>query len=188
MTPDHRRIKLRTASPPEGTTPSTTGNAPQDGSDSGTALRCFTRNSTGLSGKASRSIARLPTMPLSSRVIIDQLTPLLPKDNKEVSTQVKCLHATLDAVTMTDPTLDHGYRRRGQDPDHHQSPHRDSANNLSRSPHKHNQGQGDLRNIISNRDAHDWIKNQHQERGRLERERRDKWDRDFYNPYYDQRA
>jgi hypothetical protein len=45
---------------------------------------------------------------LASRVIFDQLTPLLHKDSKEVNTQVKCLHAMLDAATMTDPTLQRG--------------------------------------------------------------------------------
>jgi hypothetical protein len=56
---------------------------------------------------------------LASKVIIDQLTPLLPKDSEEVNEQVKRLDAVLDAATMTDPTLDHGDRRRGQDPDLH---------------------------------------------------------------------
>jgi hypothetical protein len=64
---------------------------------------------------------------LASRVVIDQLTPLLPNDNEEVNAQIKHLHGMLDAATMTDPTLDHGDRRRGQDPDHCQSPHEDSA-------------------------------------------------------------
>jgi hypothetical protein len=41
---------------------------------------------------------------LASRVIIDQLTPLLPKDCKEINAQVKLLHAMLDAATMMDLT------------------------------------------------------------------------------------
>jgi hypothetical protein len=45
---------------------------------------------------------------LASKVIIDQLTPLLPMDSEEVSVQVKHLHAILDAATMTDPTLHQG--------------------------------------------------------------------------------
>jgi hypothetical protein len=47
---------------------------------------------------------------LASTVIIDQLNPLLPKDSEEVNAQVRCLHAILDAATMTDLALDHGDR------------------------------------------------------------------------------
>jgi hypothetical protein len=42
---------------------------------------------------------------LASRVIVNQLTPLLPKDSDEVNAQAKRFHAMLDAATMTDPTL-----------------------------------------------------------------------------------
>jgi hypothetical protein len=49
---------------------------------------------------------------LASRMIVDQLTPLLPKDNKEVNMQVKHLQAMLDAHAMVDPVLDHGDRGR----------------------------------------------------------------------------
>jgi hypothetical protein len=48
---------------------------------------------------------------LAFKVIIGQLTPLLPKDIEEVNAHVKRLHAMLDAATMTDPTLDHGDRK-----------------------------------------------------------------------------
>jgi hypothetical protein len=44
-------------------------------------------------------------------MIIDQLTPLLPKDNVEVNAQVKRLQAMLDVATMVDPTLDRVDRR-----------------------------------------------------------------------------
>jgi hypothetical protein len=47
---------------------------------------------------------------LASRVIVDQLNPLLPKDSEEVNAQVRCLHAILDATTMMDLALDHGDR------------------------------------------------------------------------------
>jgi hypothetical protein len=40
---------------------------------------------------------------LASRMIVDQLTPLLPKDNEEGNVRVKCLQAMLDAITMVDP-------------------------------------------------------------------------------------
>jgi hypothetical protein len=45
---------------------------------------------------------------LASQVIVNKLTPLLPKDSKELNAQVKHLHAILDAATMTDPTLHQG--------------------------------------------------------------------------------
>jgi hypothetical protein len=40
---------------------------------------------------------------LASRMIIDQLRPLLPKDNEEGNVQVKRLQAMLDAITLADP-------------------------------------------------------------------------------------
>jgi cbb3-type cytochrome oxidase cytochrome c subunit len=43
---------------------------------------------------------------IDSRMILNQLTPLLPKDSEELNAQVKCLHAMLDATTMTNPALD----------------------------------------------------------------------------------
>jgi hypothetical protein len=58
---------------------------------------------------------------LASRVIVDRLTPLLPKDSELINTQVKCLHVVLEATTMTDPTLHRGDGRRGLDHDHRQS-------------------------------------------------------------------
>jgi hypothetical protein len=43
---------------------------------------------------------------LASRMLIDQLTPHLPKDNEEVNALVKHLQAMLDTATEVDPTLD----------------------------------------------------------------------------------
>jgi hypothetical protein len=40
-------------------------------------------------------------------MLIDQLTPHLPKDNEQVNAHVKCLQLMLDASTVVDPTLDH---------------------------------------------------------------------------------
>jgi hypothetical protein len=40
---------------------------------------------------------------LASQAIIDKLTPLLPKDSKEVNLLVTQLHAMLDVATMMDP-------------------------------------------------------------------------------------
>jgi hypothetical protein len=59
-------------------------------------------------------VYRMPTHnALPTRVIVDQFTPLLPKDSEEVNLQVKRLHAMLDAATMMDPTLNLGGRKRG---------------------------------------------------------------------------
>jgi hypothetical protein len=54
----------------------------------------------------------------ASRVIGNQLTAWLPKDNEEINAQVKSLHAVLDAATIIDPSLHLGDERWGQDPDH----------------------------------------------------------------------
>jgi hypothetical protein len=43
---------------------------------------------------------------LSSRMLIDQLTTHLPKDNEEVNAHMKSLQAMLDAATVVDPALD----------------------------------------------------------------------------------
>jgi hypothetical protein len=55
---------------------------------------------------------------LASRMLIDQLTPHLPKDNEEVNAHVKCLQAMLDAVTVVDLVLDHDDEARGHELDH----------------------------------------------------------------------
>jgi hypothetical protein len=50
---------------------------------------------------------------LTSRMIVDQLAPLLPKDSEEVNVQVKCLQAMLDAAIVEDLIPKHRERRRG---------------------------------------------------------------------------
>jgi hypothetical protein len=72
-------------------------------------------------------------------MIIDQLTPHLPKDNKEVNAHVKCLQLMLDAATLVDPVLKRGDGAQGQDPDHRQSPREDSASSLT-PPEEHDRG------------------------------------------------
>jgi hypothetical protein len=42
---------------------------------------------------------------LASRMLIDQPTPNLPKDNEKVNAHVKRLQAMLDASIVVDPTL-----------------------------------------------------------------------------------
>jgi hypothetical protein len=48
-------------------------------------------------------------------MLIDQLTPHLPKDNEEVNAHI---HAMLDAATMVDPALDCNDEVWGHKPDH----------------------------------------------------------------------
>jgi hypothetical protein len=43
---------------------------------------------------------------LASRMLIDQITPHLPKDNEEVNAHVKRLQAMLDAAIVADPIHD----------------------------------------------------------------------------------
>jgi hypothetical protein len=43
----------------------------------------------------------------ASRMIIDQLTPFLPKDTEEVNAQVKRLQPMLDTTIMVELTLEH---------------------------------------------------------------------------------
>jgi hypothetical protein len=64
-------------------------------------------------------------------MLIDQLTPHLPKDNEEVNVHVKRLQAMLDAATVVDPVLDRDGKIRGHELDLRQSPHRDSAISLT---------------------------------------------------------
>jgi hypothetical protein len=68
---------------------------------------------------------------MASRMLIDQLTPHQPKDNEEVNAHMKHLQAKLDATTVVDLTLDCDDEARGHEPDHRQSPHRDSASSLT---------------------------------------------------------
>jgi hypothetical protein len=55
---------------------------------------------------------------LALRMLIDQLTPHLLKDNKEVNVHIKRLQAMLDAATMVDPVLGHDDKVRGHKLDH----------------------------------------------------------------------
>jgi hypothetical protein len=112
------------------------------------------RNSIELSTKTSRFTAHRHTTPWS----IDNLTPLVPKDIEEVNAWVKRLQAMLDMATVVNPGLDHMDRRWGQDPDHHQSPREDSAGSITPPiVHGRDRDEGDLCDVIGNREAHDHI-------------------------------
>jgi hypothetical protein len=51
-------------------------------------------------------------------MLIDQLTPHLPKDNEEVNAHVKHLRPMLDAATLVDLVLDHDGEVWGHELDH----------------------------------------------------------------------
>jgi hypothetical protein len=55
---------------------------------------------------------------LPLRMLFDQLTPHLPKDNEEVNAHVKCLQAMLDAAIVIHSILNHDGEVRGQELDH----------------------------------------------------------------------
>jgi hypothetical protein len=55
---------------------------------------------------------------LASRMLVDQITPHLPKDNEEVNAHVKRLQAMLDVAMVADPVYDQEDRDRGHDDDH----------------------------------------------------------------------
>jgi hypothetical protein len=63
-------------------------------------------------------------------MLIDQLTPHLPKDNEEVNAHLKHLQVMLDAATMVDP-VDRDGKVRGHELDHQYSPRGDSASSLT---------------------------------------------------------
>jgi hypothetical protein len=132
----------------------------------------FMRNSAGSSGKVSRSTARQPTTLWPLRPMLTNYCLCYEKYNKEVNLQVKWCNAMLDAATMTDPTLNPAARRRGQDPDHFQSPRGDSAKSVSTSGLEHDQSRGkeDFRDLLHTKDARERIKNHHQDRDRVKRE------------------
>jgi hypothetical protein len=110
---------------------------------------------------------------LASRMLIDQLTPHLPKDNEEVNVHVKCLQAMLDAATVVDPVLDRDDKVWGHELDHQQSPCGDSASNLT-PPEEHDQRRDpddrDLRDVIHGRDVHGRINNRRHDCERVEQE------------------
>jgi hypothetical protein len=55
---------------------------------------------------------------LALRMLIDQITPHLPKDNEEVNVHVKWLKVMLDATSMIDLVHGREDRDRGHELDH----------------------------------------------------------------------
>jgi hypothetical protein len=56
--------------------------------------------------------------PLASRMLIDQLTPHLPKDNEEFNAHMKRLQVILDVATVVDPALNCDDEAQGHELDH----------------------------------------------------------------------
>jgi hypothetical protein len=90
-----------------------------------------------------------------SRSIVDKLTSLLHKGSEEVAMQVRQLHAMLEATMMTNPALNQGARRRGQDPNHHRHPRSHSplgdfasSSSPSRLGHGGSQDEGELWDVL----------------------------------------
>jgi hypothetical protein len=112
-------------------------------------------------------VYRTPTHnALGSRILIDQITPHLSKENEEVNAHVKDLQPMLDTVTVADPVHDQEDKDRGHKDDHRHSPHGDLASNIT-PPEERGRGNGrdncDFRNIICDRDAHSRIENRHRD-------------------------
>jgi hypothetical protein len=108
-------------------------------------------------------------------MLIDHITPHLPKDNEEVNAHVKCLQAMLDAATVVDPVHDQEYEDWGHKDDHRHSPHGDSASSLTpleECGQGHCRDNHDLRDVIHGKDAHGRIENRRQDRERVEQEQR----------------
>jgi hypothetical protein len=77
----------------------------------------------------------------------------------------------LDAATVVDLVLNHDDEAWGNEHDHWQSPHRDSASSLTpleERGRRQDLDDWDLHDIIRGRDSSDWIENRRQERKRLE--------------------
>jgi hypothetical protein len=68
---------------------------------------------------------------LASRMLVNQITPHLPKDNKDVNAHVKRLQAMLDATMVADLVYDQDDKDRSHDGDHWDSLHGDSASNIT---------------------------------------------------------
>jgi hypothetical protein len=101
-------------------------------------------------------------------MLINQITPHLPKDNEEVNAHVKCLQVMLDAATVADPFHDKEDEDRGHEDDHRHSPCGDSASSITPPEERgrgHDRDNYELRDVICGRDACGRIENRcrHQE-------------------------
>jgi hypothetical protein len=97
-------------------------------------------------------------------MLVDQITPHLPKDNEEVNTHAKRLQAMLDATTVPDSVHNQEDGDQGYDGDHQESLRGDSASSITPWEERdqgHIRDHRDLCEIIHTRDARSRIKNQH---------------------------
>jgi hypothetical protein len=85
-------------------------------------------------------------------MLIDQITPHLPKDNEEVNAHVKRLQVMLDATTVVEPTHNQGDRDHGHDDHHWRSAHEDLTSSITLLEGR-GEGNHDLCDIIRARDA-----------------------------------
>jgi hypothetical protein len=67
-------------------------------------------------------------------MLVDQITPHLPKDNELVNAHVKQLQVMLDVATVTDPVHNQEDGDWGHDGDHQDSLRGDSASSIT--PHE----------------------------------------------------
>jgi hypothetical protein len=65
------------------------------------------------------------------RILIDHITPHLPKDNDEVNRYVKRLQAMLDTATVANPVHDQEYEDQVHEDDHRRSPRGDLASSIT---------------------------------------------------------
>jgi hypothetical protein len=104
-------------------------------------------------------------------MLIDQITPHFPKDNKEVNMHVKQLQEMLDAAMVTDPVHNQEDLDWGHDGDHRESLHGDSGSSITpREEHgrRCSRDHCDLCDVICARDTRDRIQNQHRDQEREE--------------------
>jgi hypothetical protein len=112
---------------------------------------------------------------VASGAIVDQLTPLLPKDGEQVVGKLKQLHALLEAVTPTNPGFVQEVGKRGQEINHHryhgsQSSRKGSTSSFSSSRGQRDQGhdERDLRNFIQSKDMRSQIECHRQDMDRVD--------------------
>jgi hypothetical protein len=117
---------------PQGdTTQSSIHSAQQTEIDSRTGHNQPVMKLVGSSTRGSRSTTPWHRIPWPQRMLIDQLTPHLSKDNEEVNAHMKHLQEMLDAAIIVDLVLDRDDEAWGHEPDHRQSLRGDSASSLT---------------------------------------------------------
>jgi hypothetical protein len=121
-------------------------------------------------------------------MLIDQITPHLPKDNDEVNRHVKRLQAMLDTTTVANLVHDQEYEDQVHEDGHRHSPRGDLASSIT-PPEERSQGHGrdnrNLRDVIRSRYARDRIET-NAEIGSVMSRSSTMRGTDYYGSYYDQ--